>query len=184
MEVSIIIPVYNSEKILTELIDQIKKEVESFSKKFEVILVNDFSHDDSWKIIKNLSNKYNFIKGIDLKKNYGQHNAIVAGLNFSSGDYMILMDDDLQHNPIYIKNILDELQNGNDVCYVKYLKRKHVFWKKFLSWLNNATSSFLANKPFNIYTSSFKGFNKWVGAIPFVGIKFAYAFGGADMVWY
>ncbi len=160
MEISIIIPVYNSDQILPELVSQIKKEAESFSKKFEVILVNDFSQDDSWKIIKNLSYRYNFVKGINLKKNYGQHNAIAAGLNFSLGNYIVLMDDDLQHNPVYIKDIVYELKKGNDACYVKYLKRKHVFWKKFLSWLNNATSSFLANKPFNIYTSSFKGFNR------------------------
>ncbi len=159
MEVSIVIPVYNSKKILPELISQIKKEIEYFSKKFEVILVNDFSHDDSWETIKNLSTKYNFIKGINLEKNYGQHNAIIAGLNYISGSYIILMDDDLQHSPNYIINIVEQLKNGYDVCYVKYLKRKHVLWKKFFSWLNNLTASILANKPISIYTSSFKGFN-------------------------
>ena len=161
MILSIIIPVYNSERILGTLVKKIKKTLENKKiKKFEVILVNDYSKDNSWSLIKKLSKLYNFIKGINLIKNYGQHNAIVAGLTYSRGKYLILMDDDLQHDPKYIPNILEQLLNKYDACYVRYLKRKHAFWKKFVSKLNHLTSSFLANKTTKIYTSSFKGFNK------------------------
>ena len=70
------------------------------------------------------------------------------------------MDDDLQHDPNSIGKIIQELKSGNDACYVKYLKRKHVVWKKFVSWLNNITARILVGKSTKIYTSSFKGFNE------------------------
>ena len=160
MDLSIVIPVYNSEKIIPHLVSEIEKNLKNISIDKELILVNDFSADRSWKIIKEIKKEKKFIKGINLIKNYGQHNAIAAGLYHAKGRYIILMDDDLQHDPIYIKKILLELQNGYDACYVKYVKRKHGKFKIFLSWLNHVTSSFLSEKPTNIYTSSYKGFNQ------------------------
>ncbi len=160
MELSIIIPVYNSELILPKLVQEIDKVFINKSIKKELIFVNDFSKDNSWQVIKHLSESYDFIKGINLKSNYGQHNAIAAGLNYSRGEYIILMDDDLQHDPIYILNILEELRKDFDACYVKYLKRKHILWKKILSHINHITASYLSNKSSKIYTSSFKGINK------------------------
>ncbi len=161
MKLSIIIPVYNSEKILPTLIKKILRCVKPKVKKFEIILINDFSKDLSWRIIKRLSKKYKIIKGINLKKNYGQHYAIFAGLRYSKGENIICMDDDMQHDPIFINNILKELKN-NDTCYVKYLGRKHSLVKIFISWLNNIVSSFLMAKSTNIYTSSYKGFKKYI----------------------
>ena len=160
MNLSIIIPIYNSEKIIPILTNKIKKILKKKIKKFELILINDHSIDKSWVTIKKISKKNSFIRGINLLKNYGQHNAITAGLKYSRGKYLILMDDDLQHDPKYIPNILEQLLRGYDACYVRYLKRKHSFWKKFVSKLNHITSSYLANKTSKIYTSSFKGFNK------------------------
>lgn len=158
MELSIIIPVYNSAKILPTLVGEVEKALDNKIKKMEVIFVNDFSIDNSWEIIKKLSKEKKFIKGINLKENYGQHNAIAAGLSISTGEFVILMDDDLQHDPIYIEKILNELKNDFDACYVKYIKRKHSYIKVFISWVNHITSSYLSEKSNNIYTSSFKGF--------------------------
>ena len=70
------------------------------------------------------------------------------------------MDDDLQHPPNSIKDLLSELDKGHDVCYTNYLNRRHPPWKKFVSWLNNLVSSYLLNKPYNIYLSSFRAFKK------------------------
>ena len=156
MKLSIIIPVYNSSEILSELINQIEKNVKI---EHEIILVNDFSKDKSWEKIKEISKENKNIKGVNLEKNYGQHNAIVAGLTFSIGDNIILMDDDLQHDPIFINDIINQITSGAEVCYVKYLKRKHIYWKKLVSLVNHLTSSFLAGKSLKIYASSFKGFN-------------------------
>ncbi len=163
MDLSIIIPVYNSEKILPVLIEEIKKSLMANNLKKELIFVNDLSEDHSWEKIKELAKKNSFIKGISLKKNYGQHNAIAAGLSEATGSYIILMDDDLQHDPIYIEKILSELENGYDACYVKYINRKHGLIKIFISWINHITSSYLSEKSNKIYTSSFKGFKNRIG---------------------
>ena len=105
MDLSIVIPVYNSELILPSLVKEIENSLKNKKLNKEIIFINDFSKDNSWEIIKDLSNSSDFVKGINLKNNYGQHNAIAAGLNFAVGDYIILMDDDLQHDPIYILDI-------------------------------------------------------------------------------
>jgi len=157
MKLSIVIPVFNSSKILADLINQIEKNIRH---EYELILINDCSKDNSWEKIKEISKKNSNIKGINLKKNYGQHNAIAAGLTFSKGEYIVLMDDDLQHDPVFINNIVNKLTNGAEACYVKYIKRKHIYWKKLVSFINHLTSSFLAGKSLKIYTSSFKGFNR------------------------
>ena len=160
MKISIIIPVFNSSKILEVLVKEIKANLKEFND-FEIILINDFSSDSSWEIIKKLKVNNNFIKGINLKKNYGQHSAIFCGLKYCTGDFIVCMDDDMQHDPKHIDDMLKEL-NFFDVCYVKYKKREHNFIKIFVSRLNNIVSSFLMNKSYKIYTSSFKCFKKSV----------------------
>jgi len=163
MNLSIVIPVYNSESIIVNLIEKIEIAIKkiNYVESFEILLINDFSSDRSWEKIKLLSKNYNFIKGINLSKNFGQHNAIMCGLNLCNGDYVITMDDDLQHPPGSINELLSELKNKNfDACYTNYLNRRHPLWKKFVSWLNNIVSSHLLNKPYYIYLSSFRAFKK------------------------
>ena len=157
MKLSIIIPVYNSAKILNKLIAEISSNLSGkFEKDYEIIFVNDFSEDNSWQIIKKNSKKFDFIKGIDLNYNVGQHGAIFVGLRHSIGNKVIMMDDDLQHPPQSLISIYDQLDSF-DACYTLYLKRKHVTWKIIVSYVNNIFSSFIFNKPFKIYTSSMKG---------------------------
>ena len=157
MRLSIIIPVYNSAKILKKLINEINSNLSvKFDKDYEIIFVNDFSKDNSWEIIKKISREFNFVKGINLSHNVGQHGAIFVGLKNSTGDRIIIMDDDLQHPPQSLISIYEQLDKF-DACYTLYIKRKHVFWKIFVSTLNNFFSSFIFDKPFKIYTSSMKG---------------------------
>ena len=162
MDLSIVIPVYNSEKIIDDLIEKIADSISDIKlvNSYEIILVNDCSADSSWEKIKFLAKKFTFIKGINLSKNFGQHNAIMAGLGECRGETVITMDDDLQHSPLSIKNLLNEINKGFDVCYTQYLNRQHSLWKKFVSWLNNLVSSYLLNKPYNIYMSSYRAFKK------------------------
>ena len=157
IKLSIIIPVYNSSKILEKLINEINSNLyETFKDNYEIILINDFSNDNSWETIKKISEKFNFIKGINLSYNVGQHGAIFVGLKNSIGDRIIIMDDDLQHPPQSLMSIYEKLDLF-DACYTLYIKRKHVNWKIFVSIVNNFFSSFIFNKPFKIYTSSMKG---------------------------
>ena len=176
MKLSIIIPVYNSSKILEKLIAEINSNLsKKFEKDYEIILVNDSSKDNSWVIIKKISKEFRFVKGIDLNENVGQHGAIFVGLKHSTGNKIIIMDDDLQHPPQSLISIYDKL-DLYDACYTLYLKRKHIYWKIFVSNVTNFFSSFIFDKPFKIYTSSMKGIrsdvkNKFVNQnpkIPFI----------------
>ena len=137
MKLSIVIPVYNSSIILNDLVREINFALTNkYSGSFELILVNDCSLDDSWNVIENLSKKFKFIKGIDLKNNIGQHAAIFVGLKYAKGNLIITMDDDLQHPPKSIVNICKKLIN-NDACYTVYINRKHSLWKILVSKTNN-----------------------------------------------
>lgn len=160
---SIVIPVYNSEKILPKLIDSVifylNKDLSEF--KYEIILINDFSSDKSWEVIKELSEKLINLKGLNLSENSGQHNAIMAGLNIASGEKIITMDDDFQHHPSNLISFFNKLDEC-DACYTYYKNRKHNFWKKYCSQINNLVSSFLLDKPIYIYMSSFRGLKRKV----------------------
>lgn len=159
---SIVVPVYRSAQILPKLVEQIHAEMdkEGLCNRFELLLVNDASPDNSWQVIRSLAQQHAFIKGISLRRNFGQHNAIMAGLHYASGDFIILMDDDLQHPPHAIGNMVRALAEGYDVCYTKYLNRKHAVWKKLGSRFNDWAATLLLGKPKGLYLSSFKCLRK------------------------
>ncbi len=161
---SIVVPVYGSATILPHLVEQIHQEVSNggFSDDYELILINDSSPDNSWQVICELSTKYSCVKGIALRRNFGQHNAIMAGLNHVQGNYIVIMDDDLQHPPEAINSMVLALISGHDVCYTKYLNRQHAVWKKLGSNFNDSIATYLLNKPKGLYLSSFKALRKEV----------------------
>ena len=162
MNLSVIIPVYNSSSIILKLVSKISEEILKIKRisTYQIVLINDCSEDSSWSEISKICNQEKFIVGINLMKNYGQHNAIMAGINIAEGDYVITMDDDFQHSPTEISKILDRMEEGYDVCYTNYKNNKYNAFKIFSSQLNNKISNFLINKPKNIYLSSFKCFTK------------------------
>lgn len=160
MKLSIIIPVFNSSKILKSLISEINLYLNNKLKNnFEIILINDSSTDNSWNTIKDLSINNSFIKGLNLAENVGQHGAIFIGLKFSVGQKIIIMDDDMQHPPKCLISIYNKLDEA-DACYTTYVKRKHIFWKILISKTNHLFSNFLFDKPFVIYLSSLKGISE------------------------
>ena len=155
LPLSIVIPVYNSEKILDELIKQIGGNLD-FVNSYEIILVNDCSSDNSWEKIKQKCGDYSFVKGINLRKNVGQHNAVMAGLNYANGEVIIMMDDDLQHDPKYLEALYDQVRGGYDVCYTRFTNKKHKLWKILGSKFNDFVANILLGKPKDLYLSSFK----------------------------
>lgn len=159
---SIVVPVYRSATILPKLVVQIQAEMakENLADRFELLLVSDCSPDNSWQVIRELSREYAFIRGISLRRNFGQHNAIMAGLNHVSGQFVVLMDDDLQHPPHAIGDLLRALEKGYDVCYTNYLNRQHATWKKLGSRFNDWVATHLLGKPKGLYLSSFKGLRR------------------------
>ena len=159
INLTIVVPVYNSAIVLKKLTEEILFSLEKHKIIFEIILVNDFSKDDSWKNILDLCKNYQWVKAIDLRKNFGQHNAILAGLNYANGEVIVLMDDDLQHSPKDIFKIYSEIKNGHDVCYASFFEKKHSFLKVLGSNVNNYFASVFLKKAFNLYLSPFKGFS-------------------------
>jgi len=159
---SIVVPVYRSATILPQLVAQIHEEMraEGLDGRFELLLVNDCSPDNSWQVIRTLAETNSFVKGITLRRNAGQHNAIMAGLHHARGEYIVLMDDDLQHPPSAIADILRALSSGYDVCYTNYLNRQHAAWKKLGSQFNDWMATLLLGKPKGLYLSSFKGMHR------------------------
>lgn len=114
---SVVIPVYNSKPTLSELVERLGVALEQLANRYEVVLVNDGSRDGSWDEISRLASTRNWIRGISLMRNYGQHNALLCGIRAAKNDVIIIMDDDLQHPPNEIGNLLCKIAEGYDVVY-------------------------------------------------------------------
>lgn len=138
MKISIVSPVYKGEAIVEELVSKIYEAVTQLEVDFEIILVEDGSPDNSWEKIREASNRHRNVKGIKLSRNFGQHYAVTAGLNFATGSIIILMDCDLQDDPKFIPLLLAEYKMGNEIVFTRRIDRKHSFVKS----LNSATYNF------------------------------------------
>ncbi|WP_257810060.1 glycosyltransferase family 2 protein [Mesorhizobium sp. J428] len=160
--VSIVVPVYRSMTVLPELVKQVEGAMagSAYASSFELVLTNDCSPDGSWSVIEELAAKYPFVRGVSLRKNVGQHNATMAGLRFSRGEIVVIMDDDLQHPPSAILQLAERIERGADVCYTRYAERKHALWKQWGSRINDIAATWLMKKPKGLYLSSFKALNR------------------------
>lgn len=124
---SIVVPVYNSAPILPVLYNRIAKTMESLTRRYEIIFVDDGSCEDTWEALKGIFKRGDHVKVVKLSKNFGQHNATMAGLHNTKGEYVITMDDDLQHPPEEIPNLIKKIDKGYDVVYGLYRIKKHGF---------------------------------------------------------
>lgn len=162
---SVVVPVYRSCECLAPLVARLEAAMDRAglgSGGFEVVLVNDGSPDDSWSEIVRLSSNYPSVRGVSLSRNFGQHNAAMAGLRESRGRYVVVMDDDLQHPPEAVPAILQRLRDGADVCFTTYRDRQHAVWKTLGSRANDLFATWLLDKPRSLYLSSFKGMSRMV----------------------
>lgn len=131
------------EHVLQELCERVEMTLKHLGKTFELILVEDASPDDSWTEIEKLSLKYDFIKGIKLSRNFGQHYAITAGLDHAQGEWVVVMDCDLQDKPEEILKLYKKAQQGFDVVLALRENRKDNFFKKLTSQLFYRTLAWL-----------------------------------------
>ena len=158
MDLSIVIPVYNSERIVPELVRRVVAAVgaQRPELKYELVLVNDGSADRSWSMIEQACDAYPAVRGINLRINSGQHNAIMAGLRAASGAVIVVMDDDLQHAPEDIGQLHAKIGEGYDLCYAAFRRSQHALWKTAGSAFRDLTVHALLGVPRGIRISSFK----------------------------
>jgi glycosyltransferase involved in cell wall biosynthesis len=133
MNISVVVPVYNGSDSLPLLVDEVEKVLPDVAGAFELVLVNDGSPDQSWQVISELAGSHPWVRGIDLMRNYGQHNATLCGVREACYEVIVTMDDDLQNPPREIPKLLDKLAEGYDVVYGVARKRQQVWWKNLAS---------------------------------------------------
>ncbi len=123
LSVSIVVPVYNSARTLEPLVDRLEDVLDD--REYEILLVNDGSTDESWRRIVELARERRRLRGLDLARNYGQHNALLAGIRTARNDVIVTLDADLQNPPEEIPRLLAKLDEGWDVVYGTPLERRH-----------------------------------------------------------
>jgi len=155
---SVVVPVYNSESTLQELAARLEIALKQLCYQYELILVNDGSHDQSWKVILQLTKEYSWITGINMMRNYGQHNALLCGVRAARYEITITMDDDLQHPPEEIKFLLEKLAEGYDVVYGVPKKLPHSFWRNLFSKITKRILALVMGIPNIRDIGSFRAF--------------------------
>ena len=161
-ELSLVVPVYNGSRTIAALVEQI--EMIFATRRFDIILVNDGSEDESEMICSELAEKFpQTVTFVNLSRNFGEHNAVLAGLSHARGQYVAVLDDDGQNPPNEILRMLEELKRNNyDVVYGRYIEKKHSWFRNAGSWFNDRIATLMLQKPKDLYLSSFKVMNRFV----------------------
>jgi len=160
--VSVIIPVYNSETTIERLgqalIDQL-----GHTFRLQLILVDDGSTDLSAAACRRLHAQFpTIVDYVELSRNFGEHNAVMAGLNCANGDFCVIMDDDLQNPPEEVCHLIEEVRKGYDVVYARYPRKQHTPLRNLASWTHNLVATLTLGKPVDLYLSSFKVLTRFV----------------------
>jgi len=162
LALSIIIPVYNAEKTITHLCEGLIR-LYGHTYRLEIVLVNDCSHDESDRVCRRLQQEYEqIITYIRLARNFGEHNALMAGLNHASGDFCVTMDDDFQNPPEEIALLIGEIADGYDVVYARYVRKNDHWFRNLGSRFNDRMAVHILKKPAGLYLSSFKIMNRFL----------------------
>jgi len=161
-KISICIPCYRSAKTLPGVVSDIEKVFASGETRYQIILVNDGSPDNTYEVIRELNRTRKNIIGVDLSRNYGQASAKLAGLSYADGDALIFMDDDGQHPASGIPKLLAKLDEGYDVVYAEFKNKKHSAFKRLTSNLFNRLAEAMGNKPKGMKKSSFVAWSRVV----------------------
>jgi undecaprenyl-phosphate 4-deoxy-4-formamido-L-arabinose transferase len=156
LDLSIVVPAYRSAECLDALIAAIAAVLKPREISYEVCLVNDGSPDRTWDVIEELCRTHPEVVGVDLRRNFGQDNAILTGLRLARGRAVAIMDDDLQHDPADLPALLAKLDEGPDVVYADFRVKRQAAWKNLGSWFNGKVAEWVLDKPKGIYLSPYK----------------------------
>lgn len=172
---SIVSPVYRGEKMTEELVRRISKSVSPITEHYEIILVNDASPDDSWNVIRAECEKDSRVKGINLSRNFGQHYAITAGLSYAKGEWVVVMDCDLQDRPEEIPNLYNKAIEGYDSVFAQRVNRSDSLLKRMSSKLFYKFFSYMTETRQDASVANFGIYNrKVVVSILAMGDKMRY----------
>lgn len=153
---SVVIPVYKAENCLEELYQRLKSSLESISPAFEILFIEDCGGDQSWPIIEELSKRDSRVLGIQFSRNFGQHYGITAGLDQCQGDWVVVMDCDLQDRPEEIPRLYAKALEGFEMVLARRGKRKDPLLKRFNSWIFYKIFSYLADLEYDGETANFR----------------------------
>jgi len=160
VHISVVTPVYGCKTALFELYSRLKSTLIKISENFEIIFVNDASPDGAWETIVELSEKDNRVKGINFSRNFGQHYAITAGLDYCSGEWVVVMDCDLQDQPEEILKLYNKALEGYDIVFAQRVIRIDNFLKKFFSKIYYTILSYLTETKQDSSIANFGIYNK------------------------
>ncbi|HRS18823.1 MAG TPA: glycosyltransferase family 2 protein [Bacteroidales bacterium] len=142
--ISVVTPVYGCKTCLVELYLRLKTTLEQITQDFEIIMVNDASPDGAWETIVELAARDQRVKGINLSRNFGQHYAITAGLDHAQGEWVVVMDCDLQDQPEEIVKLYAKAQEGWDIVFARRTQRQDSFTKRLFSKIFHRVFSYLS----------------------------------------
>jgi len=154
--ISVVVPVYRAESCLEELYRRLKAALEPLTADFEIMLVEDCGGDRSWPLIVALAQRDPRVKGIQFSRNFGQHYGITAGLDRCNGDWVVVMDCDLQDRPEEIPRLYAKAQEGHEIVVARRGKRSDPLLKRFSSWLYYSVFSWLADMDYDPQAGNFR----------------------------
>jgi undecaprenyl-phosphate 4-deoxy-4-formamido-L-arabinose transferase len=162
-KISYVIPCYRSEKTLEGVVAEIQDTMKTLQEyEYDIILVNDCSPDNTFKVITSLCDRFDNIIGIDFAKNFGQHAALMAGLRRSDGDIVVCLDDDGQTPACEVGKLLAGIENGRDVVYASYGHKKHNAFRNFGTWMNDIMTRAMLGKPKDLHLTSYFAAKRFV----------------------
>ena len=154
--ISVVIPVYRAESCLDELYRRLRAALETVTTDFEIMLVEDCGADGSWSLIVELAKRDPRVRGIQFSRNFGQHYGITAGLDHCDGDWVVVMDCDLQDRPEEIPRLYAKAQEGNEIVVARRGKRSDPLLKRLSSWMYYSVFSWLADMDYDPQAGNFR----------------------------
>ncbi len=160
---SVLIPAYNSEETLGDLVDEVVAELRPQVSELEIVIVNDGSRDGTDRCARQAERRHpGIVKYVCLARNFGEHNAVMCGLHHVAGDCVAIIDDDFQNPPGEIMRLVDRLAEGYDVVYSYYERKRHSWFRNLGSSFNDLVARVVLAKPRDLYLSSFKVMNSFL----------------------
>ncbi len=162
-KVSFVIPCYRSEHTLPHVVAEIDGKMSRMGRyEYDIFLVNDCSPDHTLEVIRELCRERKNVKGISFARNFGQHSALMAGLRYSDGEYVVCLDDDGQTPAEEVDKLLDKLEEGYDAVYARYDHKQHSAFRNLGSRINDLMARMMLDKPADLYVSSYFAVRRFV----------------------